>query len=149
MNRLARKQERLTKIGTKCCNCGSTNNLQYHHIIPLAFGGNDIDSNLCCLCEDCHGLIHGMEFNNHSELIKRGQAKAKDEGKNIGQIGNILTITMEDGNIYKGSTKEIGKIFNRSQRAVELWIKKGITDNTKKRLHIKDITYEYKGYKIN
>lgn len=38
----------------RCANCGSTNNLEVDHIVPLSRGGtNDID-NLRILCKSCH-----------------------------------------------------------------------------------------------
>ena len=57
------------EIGLKCCNCGSTSDLQYHHIIPIAIGGKDINSNMCCLCYNCHYKLHhdgkGSKVNNY------------------------------------------------------------------------------------
>jgi hypothetical protein len=42
----------------KCGNCGSTQNLMVHHIIPLSKGGSNLLSNLRTLCEDCHKKLH-------------------------------------------------------------------------------------------
>ena len=33
-------------VGNICCNCGETDHIEYHHIVPLALGGNDIESNI-------------------------------------------------------------------------------------------------------
>lgn len=33
------------------------------HIIPLARGGTDVDSNVRCLCEDCHRKRTAEQFN--------------------------------------------------------------------------------------
>lgn len=41
----------------KCINCGKEAS-ELHHVIPLALGGNDIDSNKVWLCIKCHSLIH-------------------------------------------------------------------------------------------
>lgn len=45
-----------------CSICGETENLQVHHIIPLARGGTNIGMNLVTLCTGCHGKKHGKKF---------------------------------------------------------------------------------------
>lgn len=61
------KRIRLTEkdkeeIGLKCCNCHSVQNLEYHHIIPFILGGSDINSNMCCLCRNCHTALHNSDY---------------------------------------------------------------------------------------
>ena len=63
------KKEKET-IGLQCCNCNSTLNLIYHHIVPLSIGGADTISNMCCLCEECHKKIHQLTEISYSNLIK-------------------------------------------------------------------------------
>ena len=70
--------------GKICGNCGSQNNIQYHHVIPLAIGGNDVLTNIIPLCEECHNLVHSKTSTNHSELTKKGIEKARLAGKQIG-----------------------------------------------------------------
>jgi len=70
-----------------CCNCGSTKNLVYHHIVPVSVGGNHILSNIVVLCENCHSRIH---FGNdghisHSKLIKEALANMKSNGEKLGR----------------------------------------------------------------
>ena len=48
----------LSRDGHRCGNCGSTNNLHVHHIVPMSKGGSNILSNLRTLCEDCHARLH-------------------------------------------------------------------------------------------
>ena len=71
--------------GVKCCNSQSKEEIQYHHIIPISAGGFDIISNIAPLCPKCHALIHSKKAMASSTLIKQGIAKAKAEGKRIGQ----------------------------------------------------------------
>lgn len=53
-----------------------------HHIIPIAVGGDNRESNLVSLCYTCHGLIHNKTFNdNWRELQRIGIEKAKAAGK--------------------------------------------------------------------
>jgi HNH endonuclease len=38
----------------KCVKCGSSQKLEYDHIIPLAEGGSDTERNIQLLCESCN-----------------------------------------------------------------------------------------------
>ncbi len=40
--------------GYRCRNCGSKNNLEIDHIIPIARGGKSTFDNLQTLCHDCN-----------------------------------------------------------------------------------------------
>jgi transposase len=84
-NRKRLKKEEYKAIGEKCCNCGTTDNVEYHHVIPLNLGGKDVRTNMVCLCQKCHDLIHGMQREGgHKESIKRGIEKARSMGKKLG-----------------------------------------------------------------
>jgi 5-methylcytosine-specific restriction endonuclease McrA len=52
------RQEVLARDEYKCGNCGSTKNLDVHHIVPLSCGGSNELGNLKTLCRHCHSLIH-------------------------------------------------------------------------------------------
>ena len=75
------------QIGIQCCNCGSTQELEYHHVIPFSVGGRDINSNIVCLCYPCHQKIHYGESKHglHSTVIKMGLDVAKKKGKKLGR----------------------------------------------------------------
>lgn len=64
-----------------CINCGKPATCE-HHVVPISLGGFDIPSNKVCLCDECHGKIHGIQFGkgnmSHSELIKKGIQKKKE-----------------------------------------------------------------------
>jgi len=54
------KEEILDRDNNKCRICDSKNNLEIHHIIPVANGGGKYNKNLCTLCSECHFTIaHG------------------------------------------------------------------------------------------
>lgn len=75
------------EIGMNCCNCGSTEELEYHHIVPVSLGGNNINSNIACLCYSCHEKIHYGESKHglHSTMIKQALDVARAKGKKLGR----------------------------------------------------------------
>lgn len=111
-------------IGTKCCNCGAMTDLQYHHIVPLSLGGNDVMTNYCCLCFKCHALIHfGKHKNiNHSYATKKGIDKARANGKQIGRVVGQKYITNKEKKakeiILKNSKDFMGT--NRDQEVMKI-----------------------------
>lgn len=44
--------------GDRCVNCGSDDNIEFHHIVPLAIGGTNNYGNVVPLCWRCHKAIH-------------------------------------------------------------------------------------------
>ena len=74
-------------IGRKCANCGAADNLQYHHIVPLSMGGNDILTNMVCLCGKCHSMIHHGKADviSHNEAVRAGIRKAQARGVKVGR----------------------------------------------------------------
>ena len=70
-----------------CCNCGTTEHLTYHHIVPIAYGGRDILTNVAVLCSDCHSTVHYGRAGviPYSDAIKEGIAKAKERGVHVGK----------------------------------------------------------------
>ena len=71
-----------------CINCGQEAS-ELHHVVPLALGGNDIDSNKVWLCSKCHALIHGMDIQKRGiewhNLQAAGIERAKQQGKYKGK----------------------------------------------------------------
>jgi|688.fasta_scaffold825217_1 hypothetical protein len=63
-------------IKKDCCyECGSTEDIQYHHIIPESKGGKETIP----LCIICHGKVHDVDFVKMKELQKEGIEKAKQK----------------------------------------------------------------------
>lgn len=84
-------------VGRKCCNCGTTENIEYHHIVPLSLGGNDVVTNIVPLCHRCHKAAHCGRHINHYTASSNGGRKTKaigDKAKSVfeaylnGEIGN-------------------------------------------------------------
>ena len=75
---------------TICANCGIDcgQEIIFHHIVPLVIGGQDVITNIVPLCSTCHNLIHSVSKDNaisHSELIRKGMQKAREQGVKIGR----------------------------------------------------------------
>ena len=47
------------ECGSACVNCGSEENVEYHHIVPLVLGGTNNLRNIVPLCHRCHKAAHG------------------------------------------------------------------------------------------
>ena len=118
-------------VGKKCCNCGSEKDIQYHHIIPLSLGGNNILSNIVPLCYSCHSLLHfGEKKNiNHSEATKAGLQRARERGVQLGQKKGTK-LTTKKSIEAKEKILELNCDFNGTLSNEETYKKIGISRNT-------------------
>jgi len=64
-----------------CFECGSNDEIHYHHIIPFSSGGRKTIP-LCCVC---HGKVHDRKFTNHKEMIKEVLKQKKESGFILGR----------------------------------------------------------------
>ena len=67
-------RDKYLKKNAKCISCGTNNNLQVHHIIPVSVDSSKelSENNLCTLCETCHfvfGHLHNWK-NYNPEVIR-------------------------------------------------------------------------------
>ena len=73
---LMRKREKEESGHIKqCAFCGSKNNLEEHHMIPLFLGGTNDDDNLVYLCKKCHRGVS----NYQTKLRLKNEQKTGDE----------------------------------------------------------------------
>ena len=104
-----------------CIECGSSNNIHDHHIIPKILGGTI----KVPLCESCHGKVHGLNFQNHGILIKKGLNKAKKNGVKLGRKKGSkipptdllnkhpdIVLNLMDGYSIRDTAKYTGKGFS-------------------------------------
>jgi hypothetical protein len=56
---------------TLCVACGSTDDLQHHHLVTRAEGGSDDESNLITLCCGCHLKLHERQRNGTYNASQR------------------------------------------------------------------------------
>ena len=72
-----------------CINCGQEAS-ELHHVVPLALGGNDIDSNKVWLCNKCHNKIHKRGLGmGQLAAVSPNFRKAVEEGR-VGRPKAIL-----------------------------------------------------------
>ena len=48
----------------KCVRCGSEDDLEVHHIIPVSHGGLDLMENLVVVCESCNYDCHAGDYSS-------------------------------------------------------------------------------------
>lgn len=77
-NHLTRRQkeEILHRHDNRCINCGSTEELEFHHVVPLEIGGADEVSNIVPLCYSCHKAV-----THHQLIIATAGRKHKAGGR--------------------------------------------------------------------
>ena len=68
------KAEIIRLHGNVCCNCGSDKDIEWHHIVPIEIGGNDVPSNIVPLCYDCHKAV------THNQLLIATAGRKHDKG---------------------------------------------------------------------
>lgn len=63
-------------LGNVCVNCGSTEGIEYHHIVPLFLGGREVQSNIVPLCYKCHKAAHhGRHLSKYRDQRNKGGRK--------------------------------------------------------------------------
>ena len=46
---------------TDCVLCGSSESVEFHHMIPVALGGTAEPENMICLCKECHNAVSAYQ----------------------------------------------------------------------------------------
>lgn len=71
-------------LGKACVNCGSTEMIEYHHIVPICVGGTNNVSNIAPVCNRCHKAIHGEKDYRSYKLTQRYKRPIKETEDNVG-----------------------------------------------------------------
>lgn len=83
------KKNVVEKLGAACACCGSTDGIEYHHIVPLFLGGTNKLSNIVPLCSQCHKAAHyGQHKNKYRKTTHNGR-KPKMPYENACEIFNL------------------------------------------------------------
>jgi len=55
----------LERDGWRCQQCGTSRNLDVHHMRRRSALGDDAEANLITLCRHCHQVLHTSAFSDH------------------------------------------------------------------------------------
>jgi len=106
MKRQTVPKEWKEKLGYRCYNCGCEENIEYHHIVPMFLGGNDVITNVVPLCNKCHKVAHkGRHMSHYTNKINSGRKKLCDDEtvRRVadmyinGEIGNRKAVELVNG----------------------------------------------------
>lgn len=116
------------ELPKECGNCGSTEELDIHHIVPISLGGTNRITNLVRLCTSCHAKAHGglpvVEASRKARVnrAKLGKTVAGKAPIGYKYINDEFKINEEEANVvrfiyrmrfkYGYSTLNIAKILN-------------------------------------
>lgn len=78
----------------KCRICGSSENLQVHHKIPIKNGGTNIKENLILLCKSCHQKLHQFSFKEEYKPSSNNYGKYGGKNK-YKQLGYKILFAIE------------------------------------------------------
>ena len=110
--------------GSVCYNCGSTENVEYHHIVPLKLGGTNNFSNIAVLCNRCHKAAHRgqhiSKYANHEHCGRKPKLNSEEDAKTVadyinckigmreckGRLGLTKGAKISDKNVYKQYLKD-------------------------------------------
>ena len=145
-------------LDKQCYICGSTQNLQLHHIIPLSNGGDNRLTNILTLCGECHGKVH----NNNGLKIAREKISEKkkaifiliDNQKNLQyncngweEVANIINQLNDLPNYQYSKIKDVKNISSKTLRSKMSKITKKYPErieSTNRGFYIKDFMYKGK-----
>ncbi|MDY3368391.1 HNH endonuclease signature motif containing protein [Zhenhengia yiwuensis] len=108
------KAVKYKKENPKCVNCGCTeyDKLHVHHIVPLCFGGNDVESNMVTLCTECHMRAHQKVAKGNTKNCTGRKPKVAYEEACV-HIKRFL-----DGEIGSNELKDLLKVSRKYQSSV-------------------------------
>jgi hypothetical protein len=96
-----------------CVICGTTKNLQHHHIIPISEGGDDHEHNFLTVCWEHHNFIHNIrrtrDKENFVKLIKAGQINGVGGRPKLPEEKELEICELrKEGKSYRQIKKETG-----------------------------------------
>ena len=94
-NRPSFKQALREYHGTRCVNCGSDENVEFHHIVPLVHGGTNCITNIVPLCAGCHVASHGGVYGGNKKKGGRPRTKLNNPEENVQRYINCEIGTKE------------------------------------------------------
>lgn len=81
-----------SSAGEICANCGSTEDIEYHHIVPLSLGGQERETNIVALCYKCHKAAHYgrhiLHYTNHDSSGRKPNVSDEEAFKAFDLLAN-------------------------------------------------------------
>lgn len=99
------------KCGDVCVGCGSNENIEYHHIVPISLGGADDFSNIVPLCHACHKAAHN---GRHMIEYMGGKAGGRKPNKSDDEAFKVFDMYVH-GEIGAKKAKELLGYSPRTQ----------------------------------
>lgn len=97
------RKEMKEKCGSVCASCGSSENIEYHHIVPLFLGGSDELSNIVPLCHRCHEAAHNGRHMTEYRSEKAGGRKSNKSDEEAFKVFDMFV----GGEIGKRKAQEL------------------------------------------
>lgn len=111
--RNAKIREAKKLYGSACVNCGSMEDVEYHHVVPLCIGGNDVATNMIPLCRICHRAVTEHE----QRLIIMGRNfKGYGSGRKVSKLPDGYEQVFEDYIHCRISSLEAAKKLGKKSR---------------------------------
>lgn len=116
--------------GKICVNYGATEDIQYHHIVPLSLGEQERETNIVALCYRCHkSAHHGRHITKYRSGSQGGRpTKAKDNA--AFKVFDLLA----SGEIGRKKCKELLHLSDSTHISDLAQFKKYMRDNGIKKI---------------
>jgi HNH endonuclease/Helix-turn-helix domain of resolvase len=107
-----------------CVACGSKDDLQHHHLVTRAEGGDNSPTNLITLCHSCHLKLHRRQKNgtyNASQHLREGFARAKARGVKLGRRPSLTPGQQQEALARRDAGEtlmDIARSFNVSHSTI-------------------------------
>ena len=75
--------------GNSCGNCGTTENLEIHHIVSLENGGSNNVGNLALLCYVCHDKAHKRAVRDYAQTGRPNLIEFSEAEKHLSRYFNV------------------------------------------------------------
>ena len=103
-----------------CFECGTTEDIQQHHVVPKSRGG----TKTVPLCYSCHEKAHGRTGKglNHIKLTKEGLARRKKEGIKLGRAPYGFKHSVDRKNFLEvKQEQEVMKLTKKLRKSGARW----------------------------
>lgn len=112
-----------------CQDCGTTNNLEVHHILPISQGGKNELSNLRLVCKDCHknNYKHVHYPKDKSKLTPYEEREKTRHGIDKNKYKQVV-LSVSPDLLKKIEDYQFGNRISNRSGATRTLIEKGLKD---------------------